>query len=188
MITTIFSDSDQAETVGRLRGDDAQTFVDVIDEVGSVLFHDERTGCLTFKPSHSVDQALDILPPEIRRKCLHYLSRICSHQTLIPGPLAIPLCYDQTRPPLARGGYADIWRGKHRGMAVAAKVLRVHRTSDLNQIKRVCRPRLVVYINRLTMCCTGVLQGSRNLEIPPSSERVAAVGRDDNRESARDGI
>ena len=33
LIVTIFSDRDEVEIVGHLRGDDAQTFIDVIDEV-----------------------------------------------------------------------------------------------------------------------------------------------------------
>ena len=33
LIADIFSDRDETETVRRLRGDDAQSFVDVIDQV-----------------------------------------------------------------------------------------------------------------------------------------------------------
>jgi len=38
LITSIFSDRDKTEEVERLSGDDAQTFIDVIDEVSVYTF------------------------------------------------------------------------------------------------------------------------------------------------------
>ena len=35
LITSIFSDRDEVEVVGRLSGDDAQTFIEAIDKVNS---------------------------------------------------------------------------------------------------------------------------------------------------------
>ena len=53
LITAIFSDKNEIGVVQSLCGDDAQAFIDVIDEV-SVLFHLRRTGPLiqteTFHP------------------------------------------------------------------------------------------------------------------------------------------
>jgi hypothetical protein len=100
----------------------------------------------------------------------------------------IPLCYDRTDVPLYRGGYADLWRGKHNGLEVAAKVLRVYSTSGSKAIRKVGYPQPAVCINELTMSCTAVLQGGCNVEIPSSSERVATVRCDGDWESARDGI
>ena len=48
LITTIFSDSNQVEVVGQLSGDEAQSFIDIIDEV---IFH--TTSC-------SEDKAIDL--------------------------------------------------------------------------------------------------------------------------------
>jgi hypothetical protein len=45
-----------------------------------------------------------------------------------------------------------------------------------------------VFTNKLTAFHTEVLQGGRWMEDPSSSERVAAVGRDDDRDPVRDGI
>ena len=39
LIMTIFSDDTQVEMVGQLSGDDAQTFVDTIDEVSPTRFY-----------------------------------------------------------------------------------------------------------------------------------------------------
>jgi hypothetical protein len=47
------------------------------------------------------------------------------------------------------------------------------------KIRRVGYPRPVACIDGLTVSCTEVLQGGRDMELPSSSERVAAVGRDD---------
>lgn len=83
-------------------------------------------------------------------RCLRYLHRICDRQAILPRSLEIPLCYDPTRYPLCHGGSADVWKGQYRGREVAAKVLRLWRQDDLEQIRRVgCWRlfRLVMWIN-----------------------------------------
>ena len=47
LIMVIFSDKNEIEVVQTLRGDDAQAFIDVIDEVTVPLFHFERISPLT---------------------------------------------------------------------------------------------------------------------------------------------
>ena len=54
LIESIFSDHDEVEVVGHLRGDDAQAFVDVIDEVS---FH------TLSPPIESVRPLLKLLRP-----------------------------------------------------------------------------------------------------------------------------
>ena len=36
-----------------------------------------------------------------------------------------------------RGGFADVWKGEHRGLEVAVKVLRFYRETDFQMIARV---------------------------------------------------
>lgn len=48
MITTIFSDRNQVETLRDLSGDDAQVFIDIIDTVGLCIFPSLKTSKLTF--------------------------------------------------------------------------------------------------------------------------------------------
>ncbi|KAF9646904.1 kinase-like protein [Thelephora ganbajun] len=116
LITIIFSDPNQVKMVGNLSGDDAQAFVDKIDEV------------------------LDSLAPQIHRRCLRYLYRICGRQALLPKSLAIPLCYDQKGDPVYHGGIADVWEGKYQGREVAAQVLRLWPGDDTEQIRgKFCR-------------------------------------------------
>ncbi|KAF9645415.1 kinase-like protein [Thelephora ganbajun] len=116
LITTIFSDDDQVKMVENLIGNDAQTFVDAIDEV------------------------LDTLTPHVRRKCLRVVYRICGHQALLPASLEIPLCYDPREYPVCRGGFADVWKTRYDGCEVAAKVLRISPRSNYERVrKRFCR-------------------------------------------------
>lgn len=62
---------------------------------------------------------------------------LCGHQALLPRSLKIPLCYDPTEPPLYHGGFTDVWKGRHRGQEVAAKVSRAYNASDLGEIRKV---------------------------------------------------
>jgi len=131
---------------------------------------------------------LDNLAPGIRRRCLHYLYRICSRRALLPRSLTIPLSYDPTESPSYHGGFADVWKGRHRGRDAAAKVLRTYSTSDLEQIKKVGCSRLAAFTNGVTGSNTEVLQGGRGMGGPSPSERTAAVRRHYVREPVRDGI
>ena len=56
---------------------------------------------------------------------------------MLPGSLKIELCYNPAGVAHCRGGFADVWKGEYHGLEVAAKVLRVYATSDLQKITRV---------------------------------------------------
>ena len=87
------------------------------------------------------------------------------------------------------GGVADVWKGKYNGREVAAKVLRVYLTSDIEGIRKVGCPQ-VVCVNKLTISHAEILQGGNDMEDPSSSERIAIIRRDGDRKSApvRDGV
>ena len=78
--------------------------------------------------------------PSLWRKCLATLCKICSYYALIPRAMHIPLCYNRTEAPRYRGGFAEVWKGEHKGVAVAVKVLKIFVTSDLVRITRVGFP------------------------------------------------
>jgi hypothetical protein len=65
------------------------------------------------------------------------LSKMCADHTLVPKSLRIELCYNPSSMAHCRGGFADVWKGNHRGREVAAKVLRIYADSNLQKITRV---------------------------------------------------
>jgi len=105
--------------VQSLHGDDAQAFIDVIDE------------------------ALDTLefPPQLRKKCLKLLYKMCGRHALLPEALKIPVYNCRTGVALYRGGFGDVWKEDYCGRDVAVKVLRTYSNSDLQKIIGV-GPRL----------------------------------------------
>jgi len=146
LVEAIFTRQDEVKIVDYLRGDDVQTFIDVIDEVHphipSFLRRTDylRTfRLLRFRTCASTNQAIDLptLSPRLRRNSLNLLSGVCGVYRLLPRSLHIPLCYDRLGTPLYRGGYADVWKGEHQGRPVAVKVLRVYLMDDFNKILSV---------------------------------------------------
>ena len=136
LIEAVFTSKAEIDIVRDLRRDDAQTFIDVVHGVRLHICSFPR---LLLTASFAFDQALDLpdLSPRLRKKCLSALCKICGRQALLPRSLQIPLCYDRSDSPLYRGGYADVWKGEHRGRHVAVKVLRVYSTSDFDKITSV---------------------------------------------------
>ena len=189
LIEAIFTSKDEAKMIGDLRGDDAQTFVDVVHEVFSVFFHLRGTIRLpllfapfTFELSPSTDQVLDLpdLQPLLRGKCLRALCHICGRQALLPRSLQVSLCYNRLDTPLYRGGFADVWKGEYRGCNVAVKVLRVYSTSDVGKITSVGSRGLAKSDRRAADTdCVEVLQGSCNME-DSSSSKCAVTSRNYN--------
>ena len=106
---------------------------------------------------------------------------MCGRHALLPRTLKISTCYDRTGVASYRGGFADVWKGEHRGRDVVVKVLRTYLNSDLQKIIGVgCGPCLFPRVDVLTKHCTEILQGGRNVENPSASECAAADrGNDD---------
>jgi hypothetical protein len=160
LIEAVFKSKDEIKMISDLRGDDAQTFIDVIHKVRlhhpSFPRHDlidfAFFNSFDFEFSPSTDKALDSpnLPPRLWRKCLSVLCRICGRQALLPMTLQVPLCYNRSDTPLYRGGYADVWKGEHQGRSVAVKVLRVYSTSDFDKITSVGPYSMHRSVHRLT--------------------------------------
>lgn len=51
--------------------------------------------------------------------------------------MIIPLCFNPRDDPSCRGEFADVWKGRHEGKEVAAKVLRVYERDNLEEIRKV---------------------------------------------------
>jgi len=110
LIKAIFHDRDEVNTVNHLSGDDAQTFVDVIDETMGVLVQ------------------------QLQRNCLDTLRKICGRQGLLPRSMQIQISYNRSDTPLYQGGYADVWKGQYQGSHVAVKVSRVCSSDNFKKI------------------------------------------------------
>ena len=110
---------------------------------------------------------------------------------MLPRSLQIGLCYDPVGIAHCRGGFADVWKGEYRGLDVAAKVLRIYATNDLQKITRVSHSGALysrVFVDALTATYAEVLQGVRNVEGSSASQRVAAARGHNDRNPIRDGI
>ena len=140
LIEAIFTSKDEVKMIHDLRGETAQTLIDVVHGVHLYSFVSELRPDYT----HSTTQALDLpdFPSQLRKKCLNALCWICGRQVLLPRSLQIPPCYNRSSNPRYRGGFADIWEGEHQGCHVAVKVLRVYSTSDFEKVTSVGSPRL----------------------------------------------
>ena len=91
--------------------------------------------------------------------------------------------YDRTSDALYRGGSADVWKEIYCGRDVAMKVVRTYSDSDLRKIIGVGYLLCTLsHIDALTGACVEVLQGSRNMENPSTSERAAIDRSDDDRD------
>ena len=107
---------------------------------------------------------------------------MCGRNRILPKSLRIPLCYDRQVFPLYSGGFADVWKGEHRGRDVAVKVIRTPSSTDLQNLQKIIGVSYTIFprVNALTESCTEVLQGGRDMEITSTSKRVAADGSDDD--------
>jgi hypothetical protein len=75
--------------------------------------------------------------PEIHRRCLFALYKLCGREALVPKSLELPLCCNLDGPPLCRGEFTDVWKGSHDGKDTAVKVLRVGSSNGLEKAKMV---------------------------------------------------
>lgn len=140
LITAIFLDDSQVERVRQISGDDAQNLIDIIDRVSPRTISSPKNKLVDFDSNfHILSIRCWIASPEVRGRCLCYLYAVYDQQALLPRSLQVPLCYDTKGYPLGHGGSADVWKGRHLGQEVAAKVLRVYSKNDLKPIERVGR-------------------------------------------------
>ena len=133
------------------------------------------------------------LAPRVRRKCLKLLYKACTGHALLPTSLQMHFDENPTGVALYRGGFGDVWKREYRGQEVAVKVVRTYADSDLKKISRVSNRwcselQLQSFVDILTANRAEVLQGVRDVENSPSSERVTAARSCNVGNSVRDGI
>jgi len=81
-------------------------------------------------------QALDRpdLSPQTRENCLRSLCKMCGRHALLPTALKTPISFERTGNAMYSGGFADVWKGEHRGRDVAVKVIRIYSNSELQRV------------------------------------------------------
>jgi len=73
-----------------------------------------------------------------RHELLNTLCKMCSRQRVVPSSMHMVNCLNGGPVEEYNGGHATIFRGEHRGRAVAIKTLRLYLTSDLDKNLSVC--------------------------------------------------
>jgi len=68
-----------------------------------------------------------------RHELLNILCKMCSRQRIIPKSMHMPNCLDGELTEVYDGGHANLFRGEHKGRAVAIKILRLYLTSDFDK-------------------------------------------------------
>ena len=133
---------------------------------------------------------LDSLGPQVRKKSLSTLCKICGRQAFLPRSLQIPLCYDRLKEAQYSGGYADVWMGEHRGRKVAVKVLRINMRSNLDKMTAVGRSLNfpMVHIKVFTADYVEVLQGSDDVEKSPPPKRAPTARRHNAQQAFCNGV
>ena len=141
VIETVISNVKAVDIVECLQGNDAQTFIDVLDEACHRANPSLRNLFTHFCSDLlvSVGQALDNvnLAPLIRKKCVKSLYKMCAGHTLLPKSLHFELDGDLVGVPLYRGGFGHVWKREYRGREVAVKVLQAHRHGGSRDITKV---------------------------------------------------
>ena len=114
-----------------LKGPRLTRLVDFLDKV--------RVPPSAFLQLTEAPQALAIIPTadDVSRSCLHKLQAICSHHGVLPSSHIISGGLTKLGDyPVASGGFADVWEGKHKKTKVCIKCPRIN-TRDRQDIEKV---------------------------------------------------
>ncbi|KAF9647138.1 kinase-like protein [Thelephora ganbajun] len=101
----------------RFRGNDAQTFIEFLDQVLARSYLDDK----------------------LWRRGLRLLSKICKAHTIIPSSYILQEEQIHVGRVHYHGGFADVSDGKYQGCTVAIKQLRVDKGDSGKIFKRLCR-------------------------------------------------
>ena len=124
---------------------------------------------------------LDSLTPEIRRRCLHYLSRSCARNSLLPKSLLNPSGCSSKAITHKRSGFINVQRGRYNGQDVAAKTL-----NDLRRSRGVRTAQPDVFFTELIISRAEILRVGRNMEYLPPPKCAAIVGSHDDQAPVHD--
>ena len=121
LIETVVPSMKVDDIVNHLHGADAQTFVDVLDQVCMPLTLSRGTRSLITHSTQALD-GLD-LPLGIRNKCVRLLYKTCAGHTLVPTSMRLELLGNTMGNIQGQGGFGIVSKSEYRGQEVAVKAL-----------------------------------------------------------------
>ncbi|KAF8150318.1 kinase-like domain-containing protein [Mycena galopus ATCC 62051] len=141
-LVSIFSSEIQEETVLGLKGDSAQDFLDVVQEVGSVSILNHK-----FSLTH-ISQMLDrgfLMEQEHTRMAFRIIRKLSESCYLLPASLFVVGVTSRGEFPTCGGGFADIFLALYGNQRVALKRMRPFvRDSNLSRVRlKFCREALL---------------------------------------------
>ena len=132
LLTKMLASPEGVNTAMSLQGDDAQTLVDILDQVSRPI----RLGV----PHLNSPQAFEAqnMSPDLRRRSVRILRRVCDLQRILPRSCIISDGISKERDvAFASGGFAGVWKGRHNGNPVCVKAFRLYFAEDLAKIEQV---------------------------------------------------
>ncbi|KAF9648291.1 kinase-like protein [Thelephora ganbajun] len=123
-LAKMLASQEGVSTAMSLRGDDALTLVDILDQ--------------TFEaPNTNLD---------LRRKSVPILRRVCGSQAILPRSCMFSDNISKEGDiPFASGEFADIWKGHHNGSRVCVKAFRTYTAENLFKIKQCLFQEIVIW-------------------------------------------
>ncbi|KAF9781279.1 kinase-like domain-containing protein [Thelephora terrestris] len=123
-LTKVLASQEGVDTALSLRGDDALTLVDILDQAFEA-------------PNMSLD---------LRRRSVRILRRVCGMQTILPRSCILSDNIAREGDiAFASGGFADVWKGRHNGNPVCIKAFRAYAPDNLTKIKKRLFQEIVIW-------------------------------------------
>ena len=139
VLTKMLASPEGVNTAMSLQGDDAQTLVDILDQVSRPI----RLGA----PHSNSPQAFEAqnMTLDLRKRSVRILRRVCGLQRILPRSCIISDGISKEGDiAFASGGFADVWKGRYNGNPVCVKAFRAYTADNLAKIKQVGSQRFYV--------------------------------------------
>lgn len=95
---------------------------------------------------------------------------MCGYFVLLPTAMKAIASYDQSRNPIARGGFGEVWEGWYCDRRVAVKVIKTYPADGVQRQRNVIGVSLpsflLLYLNVLIVFNTEMLQGGCSVDDP----------------------
>lgn len=156
----VLSTEDELKELLRLQGSDAQSFIDLLDEVNVFRLQSFWTRLTLIYSPLEVSNKTKPQDP-LCRHCERTLRRLCGRAGLLPSPITLgeEEITKASDHPVTGGGFADIYVGWHKGKKVALKALRVYGKDNVKKVQKVRQSYFLLYYDlryyaefRLLLC------------------------------------